>query len=168
MFDSALNSKAKERESHPKITICPNTGRMFLIKARRSLRMAKYPKIEGTNLPKGDVERKKKEHSSLDEWAPARDRSSLLPCQPTPRISVADTLVVPPRGRLHLRLCLAQACDVLCCALFMMLYAKFLRDIASFEDRADKENVTPADYAVEVRGIPEDSKEEVRATSRRQ
>lgn len=32
-----------------------------------------------------------------------------------------------------------------------------------FEEKADKENVTPADYAVEVTGIPVDANDEVRA-----
>lgn len=31
-----------------------------------------------------------------------------------------------------------------------------------FEELADKENVTPADYAVEVTGIPMDARDEVR------
>lgn len=35
-------------------------------------------------------------------------------------------------------------------------------EMITFGEMADKENVTPADYAVEVRGIPIDAKDEVR------
>lgn len=44
----------------------------------------------------------------------------------------------------------------------MLLYWRFSHEIEGFEERADNENVTPADYAVEVRGIPEDATDEVR------
>lgn len=44
----------------------------------------------------------------------------------------------------------------------MILYWRFKHEIVKFEERADKENVTPADYAVEVRGVPVDAKDEVR------
>lgn len=46
----------------------------------------------------------------------------------------------------------------------MVLYRRLLQEIRDFEYRAGKENVTPADYAVEVKGIPEDAKDEVRIT----
>lgn len=56
----------------------------------------------------------------------------------------------------------AQICDVLCCILFAILYWRVTHEIIEFEQRAEKENVTPADYSVEVRGIPEDANDEVR------
>lgn len=43
----------------------------------------------------------------------------------------------------------------------MIVYWIFRGEIAVFEERADRENVTPADYAVEVRGLPEDAQDEV-------
>lgn len=45
----------------------------------------------------------------------------------------------------------------------MIFYWRFKHDIVEFEERADKENVTPADYAVEVTGIPMDARDEVRS-----
>lgn len=56
----------------------------------------------------------------------------------------------------------SQICDVLCCIWLMILYWRFKHEIVDFEEKADKENVTPADYAVEVRGVPVDAKDEVR------
>lgn len=56
-----------------------------------------------------------------------------------------------------------QICDVLCCIVFVVLYWTFSHEIVGFEERADNENVTPADYAMEVIGIPEDAQDEVRA-----
>lgn len=50
----------------------------------------------------------------------------------------------------------------------MILYWRFTHEIVEFEEKADKENVTPADYAVEVRGIPMDTKDEVRKAQTRQ
>lgn len=44
----------------------------------------------------------------------------------------------------------------------MILYWRFTHEIVEFEEMADKENVTPADYAVEVTGIPMDARDEVR------
>lgn len=44
----------------------------------------------------------------------------------------------------------------------MILYWRFSHEIVEFEEMADKENVTPADYAVEVTGIPMDARDEVR------
>lgn len=44
----------------------------------------------------------------------------------------------------------------------MILYWRFKHEIVEFEEKADKENVTPADYAVEVTGIPMDARDEVR------
>lgn len=49
----------------------------------------------------------------------------------------------------------------------MILYWRFKHEIVGFEEKADKENVTPADYAVEVRGIPMDTKDEVRKAQTR-
>lgn len=45
----------------------------------------------------------------------------------------------------------------------MILYWRFKQEMVTFGEMADKENVTPADYAVEVRGIPIDAKDEVRS-----
>eukprot|EP00904_Undaria_pinnatifida_P004196 jgi/Undpi1/13778/HiC_scaffold_9.g03429.m1 len=53
-----------------------------------------------------------------------------------------------------------MVCDVLCCILFMVVYWRVSNEIVEFEQRAEKENVTPADYSVEVRGIPEDANDE--------
>ena len=55
-----------------------------------------------------------------------------------------------------------QVCDVLCCLLFMAFYWNFSREIVKVEERITRENVTPADYAVEVRGLPENASDEVR------
>lgn len=55
-----------------------------------------------------------------------------------------------------------QVCDVLCCFVLLLIYWKLTKDIAILEERADCENVTPADYAVEVHGLPEDAQDEVR------
>lgn len=55
-----------------------------------------------------------------------------------------------------------QVCDVLCCILFVIMYWRVAHEIILFEQRAEKENVTPADYSVEVRGIPEDANDEAR------
>lgn len=46
----------------------------------------------------------------------------------------------------------------------MVLYWTFSHEIVGFEERADDENVTPADYAMEVIGVPEDAQDEVRPT----
>lgn len=43
----------------------------------------------------------------------------------------------------------------------MMIYWRFADEIVLFEERADRENVTPADYAVEVTGLPENAQDEV-------
>lgn len=43
------------------------------------------------------------------------------------------------------------------------MYWTFSHEIVRFEERADYENVTPADYAMEVIGVPEDAQDEVRA-----
>ncbi|CAM9185776.1 unnamed protein product [Hapterophycus canaliculatus] len=51
-------------------------------------------------------------------------------------------------------------CDVLCCMWLMVLYWRFKSEMVVFGEMADKENVTPADYAVEVRGIPIDARDE--------
>lgn len=51
---------------------------------------------------------------------------------------------------------------MLCCIWLMILYWRFTHEIVEFEEMADKENVTPADYAVEVTGIPMDARDEVR------
>lgn len=51
---------------------------------------------------------------------------------------------------------------MLCCLWLMILYWRFSHEIVDFEEIADKENVTPADYAVEVTGIPMDARDEVR------
>lgn len=44
----------------------------------------------------------------------------------------------------------------------MVIYWRFSKEITIFEERANRENVTPADYAVKVRGLPEDAQDEVR------
>ncbi|CBJ27933.1 conserved unknown protein [Ectocarpus siliculosus] len=53
-----------------------------------------------------------------------------------------------------------MCCDVLCCIWLMALYWRFKHEMIEFEEKADKENVTPADYAVEVTGIPVDANDE--------
>ncbi|CAM9195598.1 unnamed protein product [Ectocarpus fasciculatus] len=53
-----------------------------------------------------------------------------------------------------------MCCDVLCCVWLMALYWRFKHEMVEFEEKADKENVTPADYAVEVTGIPVDANDE--------
>lgn len=62
----------------------------------------------------------------------------------------------------HPLVMLAQVCDLICCVWFMYMYWRFSHKIVKIGERAAKENVTPADYAVEVRGIPEDTNDEVR------
>ena len=47
----------------------------------------------------------------------------------------------------------------------MVVYWRVSNEIVEFEQRAEKENVTPADYSVEVRGIPEDANDEVKETA---
>lgn len=60
-----------------------------------------------------------------------------------------------------------QICDVLCCILFTIVYWRVTHEIIQFEQRAEKENVTPADYSVEVRGIPEDANDEVKGKTKK-
>ncbi|CAM9191176.1 unnamed protein product, partial [Discosporangium mesarthrocarpum] len=46
------------------------------------------------------------------------------------------------------------------CLAFLLVYAKLRRDVVMLEELADRENVTPSDYAVVVTGLPEDAQDE--------
>eukprot|EP00903_Cladosiphon_okamuranus_P009173 g8761.t1 len=84
----------------------------------------------------------------LDNEAPCDDKFFKMFDDP-------ETLLTAKNGSIFV-----VFCDVLCCIWLMILYWRFSHEIVEFEEMADKENVTPADYAVEVTGIPMDAKDE--------
>ncbi|CAM9653306.1 unnamed protein product, partial [Choristocarpus tenellus] len=53
-----------------------------------------------------------------------------------------------------------SGCDLMCCLMLIWLYKELRADVVRLRGVANSENITPADFTVCVKGLPEDAQDE--------